>query len=298
MNGQLEIVACGFCHTKDAALLFTKNGMNIVQCKSCGLVYTNPRIAQNDASAVYDFSYFNSSDSVSCGYDGYLAERLAIEKTFVKRIEFIMKHAPNLKTGFPHRALDVGCALGFLLNILAERGWETEGVELSDYACSFAEKELGLSVKKGTLRDAHFTGQPFDLVTSWDVIEHSYEPLQDLQIMYNLLKRGGFLSIITPNRDSFHVKVVGEKWVEYEKPHEHLYFFGMKNIKRILENIGFRIIRKTTAGKYITVGFMLNRLNSYSRIFGLIDKKLGNKFGGRHIYVDPGDKMHILACKT
>jgi len=297
MNGQLEIVACGFCHNNDAALLFTKNGLNIVQCKSCGLVYTNPRIIQSNVSTLYDVSYYNSSNSLSCGYDGYLDERQAIERTFVKRIEFIMRHAPNLKTGFPRSLLDVGCALGFLLKILAERGWDAEGIELSDYACSFAQKELGLSVKKGTLSDIHFAAQRFDLITSWDVIEHSYEPMQDLQIMHSLLKKGGFLSLITPNRDSLHAKIVGKKWVEYEKPQEHLYFFGLKSISRILENIGFRIIKTTTVGKYITVAFMLNRLNSYSGIFALIGRAIGNKSRGQHIYIDPRDKMHILARK-
>ena len=51
------------------------------------------------------------------------------------------------------RLLEVGCASGLLLKRAIERGWQAEGVELSDAAVADA-RALGLDVHQGALDDA------------------------------------------------------------------------------------------------------------------------------------------------
>jgi 2-polyprenyl-3-methyl-5-hydroxy-6-metoxy-1,4-benzoquinol methylase len=193
--------------------------------------------------------------------------------------------------------LDIGCAMGYLLAIFRNMGWQCEGVELSEYAVNYAREILGLTVRRGIINNLEFSESYFDLVTSWDVIEHSYNPKDDLRIIYRILKRGGYISLITPNRDSLHAVIAGSKWVEYEKPEEHLYFFGKRILNRILGEIGFEIIAAESVGKYVTVGFALNRLSSYSNIFERIGNLISDTIASKNIYINPLDKMFILARK-
>jgi 2-polyprenyl-3-methyl-5-hydroxy-6-metoxy-1,4-benzoquinol methylase len=297
MRDDLEDVACEKCHKRDSRLLFIKNTFNIVQCRNCGLTYTNPRIKREFASGIYSPAYFKSQDSVISGYDDYLKERKTIEATFKRRISFILRNAPYLKEVQNLSVLDVGCAAGYLLNLFNNLGWGSEGVEFSEYASSYARDELKLAVRQGTLNDLDFPSAHYDLVTSWDVIEHSYNPVEDIRIIHNIIKRGGYAAIITPNRESLHARIAGSKWVEYEKPEEHLYFFGKSILKGILKEIGFEIVALTTAGKYVSLGFALNRLESYSRVFKKASELIGENLANRYVYIDALDKMFILARK-
>jgi 2-polyprenyl-3-methyl-5-hydroxy-6-metoxy-1,4-benzoquinol methylase len=294
---ELENVTCNNCGKDSSRKLFIKNHFRIVQCLNCGLVYTNPRVKRDFANSIYDSTYFKSRDSVTSGYENYLKERPTIEATFRRRINFIFRHAHSFEKSENPRILDIGCAMGFLLNLFRELGWQTEGVELSDFASSYARDELNLSVRQGTLNTLSFPNDNYDLLTSWDVIEHSYNPKEDIKMMHKLTKKGGYVALITPNRASLHARLVGQKWVEYEKPEEHLYFFEKNILIKILRDVGFETVATTTSGKYVSLGFALNRLKSYSAVFRGLAKFLGGNLSGRYVYINPFDKMFLLARK-
>ncbi len=70
-------------------------------------------------------------------------------------------------------ALDVGCATGFLVEVLRERGIDAEGCDLSAYAVDHAAPGARGHVRVANL----FAGLPwadgaFDLVTSLEILEH------------------------------------------------------------------------------------------------------------------------------
>jgi hypothetical protein len=115
--------------------------------------------------------------------------------------------------------------------------------------------------------------------------------------MHSLLKSEGYLALITPDRDSFHARLLGSKWVEYAKPEEHLYFFGKRILRKILEEIGFDLVAVATAGKYVSLSFALTRLKSYSGIFGALGNLLGKNILNKNLYINPFDKMFLLAKK-
>jgi len=188
--------------------------------------------------------------------------------------------------------------MGYLLDIFRRRGWRTEGIELSEFAAQYAREELKLNVQSGALTKGQFPQDRFSLITSWDVIEHCPDPVGDLREIRSILMPGGYLSIITPNRGSLHAKFVGKNWVEYEKPEEHIYFFDEKILGRILGKLGFKVIASTTAGKYVTMSFALRRLTTYLAIMGKVINSLNSKTLNKYLYVDPKDKMFVLAQKV
>jgi SAM-dependent methyltransferase len=99
------------------------------------------------------------------------------------------------------RILDVGCALGTFLAIARDHGFEPHGVEISQFASSFAREQRGLDVFTGDLENFGAPPGTFDVVTFWDAIEHVTHPVENLKTARRLLRPGGLLLVTTDNFD-------------------------------------------------------------------------------------------------
>lgn len=76
----------------------------------------------------------------------------------------------------PKTVLDAGCALGFLVAALRDRGVDAYGIDISEYAISRVREDIRPFCKVGSLTEKLPEGLPetFDLVTSIEVLEHLY----------------------------------------------------------------------------------------------------------------------------
>lgn len=70
----------------------------------------------------------------------------------------------------PHTVLDAGCAMGFLVECLRERGVEAFGVDISDYAIQNVYPTIKPYCRVGSI--AHSLPQKYDLIVSIEVLEH------------------------------------------------------------------------------------------------------------------------------
>ena len=92
------------------------------------------------------------------------------------------------------RILDVGCATGFLLDQARKQGWEVYGVELSAWAVDYAKNKLQLpNITQGSLKDANYPDNFFDVVVLKDVIEHLTDPKETLEQIRHVLKPAGII---------------------------------------------------------------------------------------------------------
>lgn len=72
----------------------------------------------------------------------------------------------------PKKVLDVGCGLGLMVKYLRMLGVDAYGVDISNYALLKAEKEVKSYLKRGSVLNLPFEDDSFDLVVSYDVLEH------------------------------------------------------------------------------------------------------------------------------
>jgi len=124
----------------------------------------------------------------------------------------------------PHRALDVGCGEGRLLQLLQRRGWRAEGLELNRELTADARR-LGLTVAVGAVEQAEPKG-PFELITLNHLLEHIREPLAVLRRARGWLAQGGLLVVETPLRPDFDNI-------------DHLYCFSAASLMLALARTGF-----------------------------------------------------------
>ncbi len=216
-----------------------KNGYTLYTCRGCALTFVHP---VPDAAAVYTEGYFSGASAHS-GYSNYDADKEAMVPTFEKYLKRIAPLAPG------KRILDVGAATGFFLQIAKRFGFDVYGVEISPYASGQAAKK-GIPMITGTLHNVP-DAPPFDVITILDVIEHVSDPYAECLRAYTLLIKGGVLVINTPDMGSLYARLMGKKW-HLIIPPEHLFYFNRKNMRTMLEGIGFEIVCITTIGKRFT----------------------------------------------
>ncbi len=297
-EASLEFVSCNLCGLNSARAYLKLNGYTIVKCRRCGLIYQNPRLKEKKLHEIYDKNYyhnpvFKGKKTTFFGYGEYLREKDDIRATFNLRLKWINRYAKKGKL------LDIGCALGFFLELAREQGWKVEGLELADYAYSYTKKVLKIPVQKKTLEQVKFPSGSFDAITLFDVIEHLPDPKRTVAEMGRVLKKGGVISITTPNIGSVVARLLGKNWEEVRRVREHIYFFSEETLRKMLESLGFEILRVETAGRYFSIGVAMERGKLYNKLIFSLLGALSSSLGidKRKVFVDPRYKVTIYARK-
>lgn len=286
-------VPCNLCGSNDRKPFCPENGLGLVECQNCGLVYVSPRPDANELYALYGETYFHNNESGVVGYTNYIKDEANIRRTSNRR----MRHMERFVK--PGRLLDVGCATGFFIDEARKRGWLVEGLDVSSFAIQYAQAHFGLNVQHGTLTDLNFEEGSYDAVTMWDVIEHVPDPTAYTQRAAALLRPGGILTLATPDVGSIPAKLAGKRWVGYKLSEEHIYYFSIDTLTRMLNDAGFDVVNVRHVGKYVTLRLFLDRLGMY---FPWLAKAL--EMGERAfrlsewaLYVNPFDIVAITARK-
>jgi 2-polyprenyl-3-methyl-5-hydroxy-6-metoxy-1,4-benzoquinol methylase len=300
----LEYVHCNLCGADDALPISKDGPLELVRCRVCDLVYVSTRLTEEYTRSLYNEYYFRAQDDYLqgtrgyvSGYRDYTGDQAYYLRTFQNRMRWIERYANH-----GNRLLDVGCAAGFFLLVAQEKGWQVQGVEPAEYVSDYASNQLGLDVFCGTLQEAAIHPEIFDVVTLWDVLEHTSNPRETLTQVNYVLKPGGLLVLSTQNIESWVPKLLGVRWLHYGH-HIHIYHFSPKTITHLLKDTGYQVLKvtKATAGKYCSMRFLVDKLKTINRpLFRLFDSLLSFQPGleKRAIYINPGDEMVICARKT
>ena len=216
-------------------------------------------------------------------------------RTCKRRARLVEEHSPA-----PGRVLDVGCAAGFFLEVMANRGWDVFGLEPSQAILPRAQERLGAArVHGGFLKGSPFAPDSFDLITLWDVLEHIPDPLGALHRIHTLLRPDGVLILETQNVRSLMASVLGRRWHHY-KFAEHLFHFHPGTVRQALEQTGFRVHHNhgRQAGKYVDLSFALERSKRVMPPLGWLLSPLRAPLlaiGNPALYVNLYDEMIVVA---
>ncbi len=293
MDG-LERPACAWCGGCEVRPRWKKDGLGIVACRRCGLVFASPRETRRAAAARYSRrDYFRTDRQLAYGYDDYAAHRDLHEQMFRQGLQRLERRLPSRG-----RLLDVGCALGFLLAVARERGFDPEGVDVSEWACERARRLTGLPVHQGTLGELRLPAGSFDALTAFDVVEHVHDPRAFLKEAARLLRPGGWLFLVTPNVSGWSRRLMGRFWFHF-KPLEHTYYFDRRTLGRFLEEAGLEVAEVRRNRRRVTPRFVCERLRSYSRGLGRLLHGLVARWGWSERFSFPlyTGEIEILARK-
>jgi len=164
-----------------------------------------------------------------------------------------------LKASERGRLLDIGCGNGYFLVQMRDLGWDVVGVEPDPKAVKVARDHFGLRVFQGTLEEAKFPDDSFDVITMNHVIEHVPDPIGLLSECRRILKPNGKLVVVTPNIKSLGRYLFGKSWVHWDPP-RHLFLFSSKSLRTCAEKAGLKVQRLWTPAKGALWMWMTSRL--------------------------------------
>jgi ubiquinone/menaquinone biosynthesis C-methylase UbiE len=245
---KLEHARCCVCDTDEAAPVgvgadfeyrTSADVFVAVQCAACGLVYLNPRPAVSEFETIYPANYhaFDFSEA-DFGIVYKIRSRLEANR--------VLSWCKGLRDDA--KILDVGCGDGFHLNLLKKYGkksWRLEGVDVDERAIEMAEKTR-LKVHRGTVESLDLPKNAYDFAFMIQTIEHVAHPEKVLAAVFEILKPGGKLVVVTDNTDSIDFRLFKNGyWGGYHFP-RHWNLFNRKSLSRLAEKCGFETADLTT----------------------------------------------------
>lgn len=286
---------CYLCGDWDYRVLHRKDPFKVVKCKTCSLVYVTPRLDTDAILDLYGSDYWNSDRAMDYGYTDYLADSELYLHTFKMRSSVIDGY---WKT--PGRVLDVGCAAGFFLKVMQDKGWEAHGLEVSDTVAEFGRTKLGLeNLRTGSVDTlAELPRKHFDVITLWDVIEHLEDPAAALRNAHALLKDDGILVVETQNVESTYAYLLGSSWQHF-KHEEHLYHFSPITLRKLLDKSGFHVLENSPrfGGKKVSINFIVERVGKIHPFLTVLLSPL-KVIGNVNLYLNFLDEMIVVARKN
>jgi len=228
-------VACPACGGDRRRLLASEGTLGIAQCQRCRLVFTSPRLAHPQDH------YLGERESIMRKYGSILRGEAGHNRdaNYDQELRVIAQIRP---TG---RLLDVGSHCGFFLRRARGMSWDLTGVEPSPNACTLGREFFGLNIVQGTLSEAAFPDQSFDVVTLVDVFEHIDQPSALLQEIRRVMKPNGVLFIKVPNvayyLAKYRVATALGLQIEIFDAKEHVAHYSLSTLRRTLNRSGFSV---------------------------------------------------------
>ncbi len=229
-------LVCGSKRIDPLVRFYEKTGL--VKCKDCGFVFME-KIPTIEELALHYGRYSYESE-------GYLSP-ITI-KSYNQQLDEFEPYRKN------NKILDVGCGRGWFLLEAQKRGWEVYGTEYSKAAVNICKKNR-IKIKEGALDEAFFDDGSFDVITSFEVIEHINNPNEELRHLYKFLRQGGLFYCTTPNFNSILRYYLRTEYNIIGYP-EHLSYFTKATLNKLAKQNRFKPI------KFLSTGISLTRIKT------------------------------------
>lgn len=225
MTKHKNCILCGSCSIEK---IKNYEKHHLVKCQSCKFVFCEPIPTSVELEKHYE----------NYGRNDYLSPL-----TIKRYHEILDTFEPYRKT---NKLIDVGCGIGYFLEEAKKRGWEVYGTEYTEEAIEICSN-IGISMQKGVLTPSKYDLESFDIITSFEVIEHINNPREELNNFYKLLRKGGLVYLTTPNFNSILRYRLKSEYNVICYP-EHLSYYTPKTLNKVFIQSGFKTKKITTTG--------------------------------------------------
>jgi len=247
----VTVPSCLVCESRRTRRLYELSRFDIHCCAACGQVFLFPLPSEAQIAELFARLYRDGKGSVPELKDYYAAcfnasATSPVVRTSLSWLQAIARHAAG------GRLLDIGCGTGIFCHTARSFGWRPLGIDEAGQALEFARSEYDLEVQRGNFESLDLEANAFDLVTMWDVIEHSRAPRRLVADAVRCLRPGGLLAVSTPNQRNMMEAVAGPLYrltggrlrgpLEKFYLVEHFLYCTPATLRRLLTDAGLEIL--------------------------------------------------------
>lgn len=198
-----------------------EKNFDIVSCDKCGFIYYDILSSQKK----YD-EYYNSYSIYENLGKTYGAITECMKNMYYEITEEIYSFVKK-----DSNILDVGCANGYLLETLRDRGFENlYGLDISDN-CLNTVKSKGFEVYRGgVFVENKEMYDKFDCITCTQVLEHVYDLNGAIKNLKSMLKEEGLLYIEVPDASRYHL-IANNPFSHFQ--YEHIVHFDPTSLTNL-----------------------------------------------------------------
>ncbi|MFK8060221.1 MAG: methyltransferase domain-containing protein [Polaribacter sp.] len=197
--------------------IFKEEAVYNYKCNNCNLLFFDPKYAGDD-----DF------------YSELGKQTWYYEHPGKTEYDYVQQF---FKSGF--KVLDVGSGIGILKD-KTKAEIDYTGLELSTQAVKIAT-EKGLNVKKETIQEhAENNEEVYDIVVSFQVLEHLTETKTFLESIKKVLKKGGKFVVAMPNNESF---ISRHPNYTFNLPPHHTILWKKKQLEKLAEIYELEVVK-------------------------------------------------------
>lgn len=242
-KSEFVTVICPACGAEKFNNYFVKYDLSFVSCEKCETVYINPRPTPEILNDYYSHSelyeFFRTDIFPS-------TESVRREKIFKPRVERLIDICKQYGVN-NDLLIEVGPGFGIFSELVLKKGFFKKVVAVErtpDMAQSCRDK--GLEVIEKAIEDVDLGEEKAQVVASFEVIEHLYEPKKFIEKCSLVLEKNGLLILTCPNSQGFDMQVLKELSHTYDA--EHLNYFNPDSLSNLLEQCGFDVLEVLTPG--------------------------------------------------
>jgi 2-polyprenyl-3-methyl-5-hydroxy-6-metoxy-1,4-benzoquinol methylase len=234
---------CYHCGSLDLTLEGSFQGIygshEVNKCHSCDLVQLSNRLTEREIAALEDQNPIYSPPTEE-----------EIEQHVIAHSFMVNMMEEYLPLG---SMLEIGTGPGFKLEAARRRGWEVEGIELSERSCRFIRQAFNIRVHLGPL-ETFIPGRRYDAIVMWHVLEHALSIHSALSRVRALLASPGFAFIQVPSYGLYKDLV---PWNDHPEMFcsVHNWFFTSESLPHTLAEYGLKAVNviDDEAAKHLTV---------------------------------------------
>ena len=208
--------------------------LRTVICKESGLVYTDPRLSQEEIKKFYADDYRRNYKGTITPKPKHIlrAGRLAQER--LDEVNAFIKPGSSI--------LDVGSGGGEFVYTCKINGYDAHGIEPNKGYANFSVDAYGIDVDCNFYDEVKYANQSFDCVTMFHVLEHLEDPVDSIRVLSRYLTPNGHFVTEVPNVD-YTETAPNQKWHI-----GHLYNFNFQTLQAAGLKAGLQPIRTFYAG--------------------------------------------------
>jgi SAM-dependent methyltransferase len=293
--------SCPDCRSEHASVRYDFGAHRILRCAGCELLYLDPQPTEEETRSVYGEDYFQNpyfsqgDNRHLYGYVDYAEERFNKQPQYARIAREIAARLGN-RDRRP-RLLEVGCGLGYFLDVAFEENFDVVGLEFNPHAVARLRRKYAFPILSGPLEETEIPPVSLDAIVLFDVIEHLRNPFAALDQLHQALAKDGLLVLSTVDAESLVSRLIGKRLEDFRRTREHLVFFSRKTLTRILREHGFEVLTLRSVGHTFDLDLLLERLSLYNRpLFGSmrwVARRL--HLANIQVYVNPFTKMIAFA---
>jgi 2-polyprenyl-3-methyl-5-hydroxy-6-metoxy-1,4-benzoquinol methylase len=244
---------CPACRGSDTKDEFQYQGLGYRRCSECETLFISPAPTEEA-----HLDYVVNSSAMAYWRNSMPVEmKNGRRPMYVDRVAYFLEM--QQKYGWnPKSSLEIGAGNGEFAEELAAVAKIEQIVLLEPQDLDV--KGHNIKIIKGGFEELKSTNQLFDIVFSWEVIEHILEPDHFLRLIRGVLKSGRPLILSTPNERSVETRELGTDSSNILFDHVRLY--NPNSITKLLNRNGFRVIEISTPGKLDVERLMAKQLNN------------------------------------